>query len=214
MKDREKKLLEAYLDGEIRFQDLPEEMQAAEARLGRALDRLDDDVRAPAGFREEVMREIHALPRSRWQDALSWFLRPRTVRFTPATAGGVGLLALLGVLLLPGGNGEVPAGNEVAVAPDAEPAATTVMTRFVFVAPEARSVTLTGDWVGWDAEQIELRELRGSGVWTVDVPVPPGVHEYSFVVDGTEWRPDPLAGSQADDGFGRVNSVLMVSAEA
>ncbi len=46
----------------------------------------------------------------------------------------------------------------------------------------------------------------------MEVPVPPGVHEYSFVVNGTEWRPDPLANSQVDDGFGRTNSLVMVSA--
>jgi hypothetical protein len=30
-------------------------------------------------------------------------------------------------------------------------------------------------------------------------------------VNGTEWLPDPRAVSQVDDGFGRVNSVVIVS---
>jgi hypothetical protein len=58
-----------------------------------------------------------------------------------------------------------------------------------------------------------LEDLRGTGVWTADVLLPPGVYQYTFIVDGTEWRPDPTAFSQVDDGFGQVNSVVIVSPE-
>jgi 1,4-alpha-glucan branching enzyme len=47
------------------------------------------------------------------------------------------------------------------------------------------------------------------GVWTILVPLPPGVHDYSFIVDGERWVPDPYA-PQVDDGFGGVNSRLTV----
>jgi 1,4-alpha-glucan branching enzyme len=51
-------------------------------------------------------------------------------------------------------------------------------------------------------------------VWTIDVPLEPGVYQYAFVVDGAEWRPDPRAVSHVDDGFGRENSVVIVSRES
>jgi 1,4-alpha-glucan branching enzyme len=90
------------------------------------------------------------------------------------------------------------------------PASQTV-TRFVLVAPGASSVHLTGDFLSWSREGIALDDPRGTGVWTADVPLQPGVYQYTFVIDGTEWVPDPRAVSQVDDGFGQVNSVVIVS---
>jgi hypothetical protein len=51
----------------------------------------------------------------------------------------------------------------------------------------------------------------GDGRWVAELRLLPGVHHYVFVVDGTEWRRDPNAASQVDDGFGQVNSVLLVA---
>jgi 1,4-alpha-glucan branching enzyme len=85
-----------------------------------------------------------------------------------------------------------------------------MVTRFVLVAPEASTVHLTGDFIGWSPEGIALEDPRGTGIWTADVPLPPGVYQYTFVVDGTEWVPDPRAVSQVDDGFGQLNSVVIV----
>jgi hypothetical protein len=45
-----------------------------------------------------------------------------------------------------------------------------------------------------------------------EIALPPGLHHYVFVIDGAEWRPDPNAASQVDDGFGQRNSVLLVPA--
>jgi 1,4-alpha-glucan branching enzyme len=85
-----------------------------------------------------------------------------------------------------------------------------VVTRFVLIAPEASSVHLTGDFVSWSREGIALEDPRGTGIWTTDVQLPPGVYQYTFVVNGTQWVPDPRAVSQVDDGFGQTNSVLIV----
>ena len=41
--------------------------------------------------------------------------------------------------------------------------------------------------------------------------LPRGVHLYSFVLDGREWRPDPSAPLAADDAFGGRNSVIVVN---
>jgi hypothetical protein len=219
----QERLLGAYLDGRLARYELPEELRADEERLAELLDDVRCTDLAPPGLRGDVMARIDALPESRLRHLRDWLLRPRTVRVSPAAAGSVGLLAAAGVaalLLIADG----PASRDVLDPPGAasdvlpvletagsERGANAVVTRFVLVAPEAESVILTGDWVDWATDQLPLRQLRGSGVWTVDVPVPPGVHEYSFIVDGTEWRSDPLADTWTDDGFGRTNSVLMVS---
>jgi len=47
-------------------------------------------------------------------------------------------------------------------------------------------------------------------VWVLSLRLPRGVHLYSFVLDGAEWRPDPSAPLAADDSFGGHNSVIVV----
>ncbi len=83
-------------------------------------------------------------------------------------------------------------------------------TRFVFVAPGASQVAVTGDFVNWDPDGIPLASPSRDGVWVAELRLSPGLYHYVFVLDGTEWRPDPNATSQVDDGFGRQNSLLLV----
>lgn len=201
--DREEPL-ERYFEGDLRFEDLPPAVRSEEGKLVQLLGQLADEAEAPLSLRRSVMARIDRLPRSRWEDLVAWYLQPREIRLSPAFASLAAVLVTAAYFVLhAAGWGSGASSND----------ATTdhVVTRFVFVAPEASAVAVTGDWIGWDAGQLPLEELRGTGVWTADIPVPPGVHEYSFVVDGSEWRPDPLAASQVDDGFGRTNSVLMVA---
>jgi len=173
-----------------------------ERRTRELLQTLRADIRAPAELRAAVMRELSARRRPVWARALSWWLEPRAVQVRPAFAG-LALAAVVALVML------VP-GPRATVRPTPEGGAQ-VITRFVLVAPEAASVRLTGDFASWSLEGIELQDQRGTGVWTADVPLPPGVYQYTFIVDGTEWRSDPTAVSQVDDGFGRVNSVVIVS---
>lgn len=215
--------VDAYLDGALRRDQLPDDVRRDEDALAEALALLDVSREPSPSVRSEVMGRIDALPRSRWNDFVDWCLRPRSVSVTPAAAGGfalagVGLLAL-GVWTFgptdPAGSSAVAPGSAAPPVVTASTAAADpggrILTRFVFVAPDADRVTLTGDWLGWDPDRVELVRHGDSGIWTVEIPVPTGVHEYSFVVDDEDWRPDPLAGAQADDGFGRTNSILMVS---
>lgn len=186
---------------------------AEEARLRQLLETVRDERPARADFRDAVMHEIATLPVPAWRRALDWFVQPRDVRVRPATAGLALAAALAALTILPIGapRSDAAPDNDVASAgqPDDEPAVS--VTRFVFIAPEATSVSLTGDFLSWDQEGIPLVEQRGNGVWTIDVPLDPGIYEYAFVIDGQEWRPDPLATASVDDGFGRENSVVIVA---
>lgn len=175
-----------------------------ERRIRELLGTLKEDVRAPAELREAVMREIEADSRSLVGRFAEWALRPRLVPVSPALAGlAAAALAAL-ILVWPPTTESSP---ETAAAPSPAP------TRFVLVAPGAASVHLTGDFIGWRPDGIALEDLRGTGVWIGQVELPPGVHEYTFVIDGSEWVADPRAVLQVDDGFGQLNSIVVVPEE-
>jgi 1,4-alpha-glucan branching enzyme len=68
---------------------------------------------------------------------------------------------------------------------------------FAVWAPNARSVSVVGDFNVWDGRVHPLRSLRGSGIWELFVPdVEPGAR-YKFEVHGadgtTSLRADPVA---------------------
>jgi 1,4-alpha-glucan branching enzyme len=90
----------------------------------------------------------------------------------------------------------------------AAPPAGVQVVRFSLSAPQARQVSLVGDFNGWDPAATALQERDGT--WTVVIPVAPGRHQYGFVIDGTEWIADPEAARTADADFGTANSVVYV----
>lgn len=123
---------------------------------------------------------------------------PRTIQVRPAFA----LSFALGLLLL--AQAVPDSRREVAVAETAEP----VLVQFRLDAEGASSVALAGTFNDWQPVH-ELRE-SAPGVWTVLVPVEPGVHDYLFVVDGKQWVPDPAAHA-VEDSFGGTNSRLYLT---
>ena len=69
----------------------------------------------------------------------------------------------------------------------------------------ASRVQLAGTFTNWEP-RYDLHQ-SAPGIWTITVPLKQGVHDYSFVVDGQRWVPDPSA-PQIGDGFGGTNSRL------
>lgn len=86
--------------------------------------------------------------------------------------------------------------------------------RLVFTCHDdaAASVSLAGDFNGWDPRHAPF--VRGrDGVWKADIPAPPpGHYRYKLVVDGTRWVEDPSTGAKEADPYGGFNSVLIVTA--
>ena len=80
----------------------------------------------------------------------------------------------------------------------------------VFRAPDARSVSLVGDFTGWDPSRAVMTRDSASGLWSVTMRVAPGRHVYAFLVDDSVWVRDPRAPSAPDADFGRPGSVLLV----
>ncbi|GJQ08569.1 hypothetical protein GpartN1_g360.t1 [Galdieria partita] len=59
-----------------------------------------------------------------------------------------------------------------------------VRTEFVYADGAQEDVLLSGDWNNWAPIQMYH---EGGGIWSVVTLVPPGTHEFKFIVDG-EWR--------------------------
>ena len=142
------------------------------------------------------------------EDNLRWLWTPRLIRFRPA----YGLLAIAGfllILVLPIVNSRpVPETVKTAVGEvNGNNSAAKVFVQFRLDAPHASAVRLAGSFTGWKPTYT-LQQVT-SGVWSILIPLEPGVHDYAFVVDGTEWVADPAA-PKVDDGFGGINSRLSV----
>ncbi len=82
-----------------------------------------------------------------------------------------------------------------------------------FSAPHARDVRLVGDFNDWGRSPGGVSAARQGDRWVFRLRLEPGRYQYSFVVDGTKWLPDPNAPGIIPDGFGGRNSVLYVGAE-
>lgn len=186
---------------------------------------LDDAVRARVmlAVQAETLRGRPGTETRRF----GWALDPRPVRLSPVgamaiAAGLVGIGIAVGVVgrartflapvaptaavsapalapSTPWGTPVVPAGRRAA------------QVKFVLVAPQASHVTVVGNFNDWNPSAHPMQRTPTGGTWTVTVPLEAGRHEYSFVVDGDHWMPDPAAPLAAEDGFGVANSVLLVS---
>ena len=70
---------------------------------------------------------------------------------------------------------------------------------------DAMNVQLAGSFTNWEPTY-QLHQMS-PGVWTIAVPLPQGVHDYAFIIDGQRWVADPYA-PRINDGFGGTNSRL------
>jgi hypothetical protein len=82
-------------------------------------------------------------------------------------------------------------------------------TRLSIRATDARSVEVAGDFTNW--QPIAARRTE-SGVWYLDLRIPPGQYRYAFRVDGA-WRV-PEGATAVDDDFGGKSAWLVVAAPA
>lgn len=149
-------------------------------------------------IREQKLRVSQPASKSVARKNLArWLWKPRQISFGLRPVYALAATALIAVLV-----GQVLRPDAGAVPPMPQ-----VFTRFVLRIPNAQSVSLAGDFTDWKPSFSMTRS--GAELWTVVVPLEPGVHTYSFVIDGERWIADPLAPA-VDDGFGGVNSRVAV----
>ena len=86
--------------------------------------------------------------------------------------------------------------------------ARTRRVEFLLEMPAATAVSVAGTFNNWNASRNPM--CKGNdGLWRSKVWVPPGRHEYRFVVDG-QWISDPKAAEAVPNPHGSSNSVLEV----
>jgi negative regulator of sigma E activity len=206
--------LDAYLDGELPRDDL----SAAEAAQAAAFEAKVGELRgllgaaAPGDMDTRVLRRIaelglEPLPARRHgfvhrSVQMLWAAHDVHLRWRPAypLAAAAMLAAVIAVQSLRG-----PAADQT------DTVAAPVYVQFRLHMETARQVALAGSFSDWQPAYA-LQQVA-EGVWTIMLPITPGVHDYAFVVDGEQWVPDPYA-PQVDDGFGGANSRLTVLAPA
>lgn len=177
------------------------------------IERVAEELRRPlrvntALFDARVMDEVLRTP-SGLRARIASLVQPRTFRVSPLVALAAGLLfavSVAGSLLY-----VLPASSRAVAHTPARTAPGSQIVQFGFVAPQASSVALVGDFNDWDPKATPLRAASTGGVWSVEVPIQPGRHLYAFVVDGTVWRPDPAAPKATGEDFGEPNSALTVA---
>jgi hypothetical protein len=174
-------------------------------------------VRLAADARARIMDEVRAEPLPVRPRHRGWLLSPRAVRLSPLTstllAAGLVGIGVLGGFALTHRDGRSPAGQVSPAAASAQlPASDRVVVHeFVLLAPKAQRVSLVGDFNGWSDAAAPMKRTA-DGKWVVEVKLPPGLHRYSFEVDGSHgstFIADPRAMRAPDDGFGPSSLVLV-----
>ncbi len=212
--------IDRYLDGEVERAVLT----PAERAQAETVERVVEETRAFVAARPApdltaaVMRRVQHLrrrpaePRSR--DVLRrlakslWTARQVSFRFRPVY-GVLAAAAIVVLVVLSPYSLRSPADPTPLAASAAEPQ---LFVQFRLQAPEASDVRLAGTFTNWQP-QYALHEAA-PGLWTITLPLPLGVHDYVFIVDGQQWVPDPYA-QGVDDGFGGTNSrIALLSPQA
>jgi hypothetical protein len=209
--------IHACLDGDLPMEALSEDerhrLEALKAALadaatairaapvpdlaGRVMAALPQERPAAGAASEVALRPLARIVRALWS--------PVPIPIRPAY-GLAGVAAvLLALLLLP------PTVPRPAAPPIAAGAAggSRMYVQFRIEVPGASQVAVAGTFTGWQPDY-ELTEVS-PGVWSAMVPLDPGVHDYTFVIDGSRMVVDPYAPSVADS-FGGSNSRLFLPA--
>ena len=76
-------------------------------------------------------------------------------------------------------------------------------------AAHGSSVFLAGSFNNWDPKGIALTP-NADGMYSADVALSPGRHEYKFLVNGL-WRLDKQSRQQVPNSYGTFNSVIEVA---
>jgi hypothetical protein len=100
--------------------------------------------------------------------------------------------------------------KELAVKALAPTALKTVRTVFALFEPNAKQVSLSGDFNAWSPDAAPLKQGE-KGQWEITLALPPGRYQYKFVVDG-QWLADSSASENVFNPFGSLNSVIEIRA--
>jgi hypothetical protein len=153
--------------------------------------------KAPADFTSRVMAALPEKPHLSWIDRLKSFWPDGRFWPIPGIAGALAMLFLLAGLtfLQPSKkSGLIPVALDL-------------------FAPSADRVQLVGTFSGWMPEAYPLKGPDAVGYWVINIKLPPGRHEYAFLVNGSRLVPDDDGEVLRPDGYGLKNSLLFVDGD-
>lgn len=78
---------------------------------------------------------------------------------------------------------------------------------FQFVADPGNVVSVAGTFNNWNPKANPMKDNLDKGHFKAALRLPPGRHEYKFVVNG-EWHIDPDCPEWAPNEHGSLNSVI------
>lgn len=110
----------------------------------------------------------------------------------------------------PGPDGRLVSAVEVRAPANEAASSPARVVRFELPADGASRASVAGTFNNWNPEANELE--REGDVFTAEIAVPVGEHQYKYVLDGSRWITDPRNPSLADDDVGGYNSELVVAA--
>ena len=184
--------------------DMPGVPDSGLEKLGRALKHLPQE-EPPRDLASAVLKKIKPKQISMWQRFRQWATAPRTYTISPLRLAPLAAVLIVALVL---------AGRLTTGVPDPKTAdiqtPKMVTIHFTFADPTADSVALIGTFNLWSPERHVMHMDREKGTWELEVKLPAGRHEYSFLVDGRKTVPDPRAVFTKDDGFGNRNSIIIV----
>jgi hypothetical protein len=173
----------------------------------------------PYDLTDKVMQDINPVAGSWWRHAISWLLTPRTIRISPLVPVSALASVIFLFIFLAGG---LPIKLYTDFTTDTRyeqidqtmtstsPEQQIINVVFTVHVNDAREVALIGSFNNWQGHKHKLTPSDEAGKWTISVPLEQGTHEYAFVVDGVRIIPDPVSLIYKDDGFGNLNSVILV----
>ena len=80
---------------------------------------------------------------------------------------------------------------------------------FRLQAEPGSKVFVAGSFNDWDPASLPLQPAVDGGGYRATLLLPPGRHEYKFVVNGV-WRMDPACPDWVPNAIGTLNSVLCI----
>lgn len=189
--------------------DSPNEIDAQGARdevVIRAIRHLPE-ADPPAGFVASVLQRLQPVRRPWWRHAWLWARKPLSLDLTPLRLASVSLVFVL-LLWVAAGQREPPVASRV---DSLQAAAATVVFRLPDPAGQIRSAAVIGSFNNWNPKGFQMHFAPDRGAWLLQAQLPPGHHEYAFLVDETRVSPDPQAILTREDGFGNLNSILLLT---
>ncbi len=76
-------------------------------------------------------------------------------------------------------------------------------------APNARSVTIVGDFNNWHHTSSPLKALK-NGNYTISLDLERGEHCFRYLIDGKRWENDWCADKYVPNSFGTDDSVVVL----